>query len=353
MSASALPFPTSPDALSAGWLSKTLGFDVKGFEVEYFSEGAGVIGFVTRVHLDSSDGPDSVIAKFPTPAPENLAVAKTYDMYGREVRFYEGVSNAVNVRTPACYHVEFDAETYNFVLLLEDLTDYRIGDQVAGCTLNEARAVVDAIAGLHASGWIADQAGNMPKAFEGVISHNNPMQRDGMVAGFQMGWPVCVERFPELIPAAAREAARKMPDRVGPLLAEMCVDPVCLSHTDVRLDNIFFGDGEIALIDWQAVCTTAPEQDLAYFITQSVPPAVREQEDLVGRYHSALTGLGIDYSPERLRHRYRISALYLLCFAVVIAGTLDMGNERGRLLARTLLGNSLSALDAMEAFALL
>ena len=39
-----------------------------------------------------------------------------------------------------------------------------------------------------------------------------------------------------------------------------------------------------------------------------------------------------------------------MCYAVVIAGTLDLGNERGQALGRTLLGNAMSALDEMGAF---
>ena len=127
----------------------------------------------------------------------------------------------------------------------------------------------------------------------------------------------------------------------------------CLVHADVRLDNVFFGDGEVVFVDWQAVCSSAPEQDLAYFLTQSVPAEVRSQADLVARYHSALIARGIDYALDRCRERYRVSALYLLCYAVVIAGTLDMGNERGNALARTLLGGSLNALDEIDAFTLL
>jgi hypothetical protein len=80
---------------------------------------------------------------------------------------------------------------------------------------------------------------------------------------------------------------------------------------------------------------------------------VLAEEDLVARYHAALIGHGIDYPLDRCRERYRRSALYLLNYAVVIAGTLDMGNERGQALARTLLGNSLAALDELDAFALL
>ena len=338
-------FPSAPDQLDAAWLSTSLGYPVEGFRVSHFSEGAGVVGLVTRVHLTASEGPPSVIAKFPSPVAENRAVAHTYNMYGREVHFYQKTAKTISLRTPTCHHAQFDPQTQDFVLLIEDLQGYRIGDQVAGCSRKEALAVLDAIADLHSSLW------NAPPP--GMLSHNNPMQRDGMIAGFQAGWPVVTEHFGDLIPAKARPAGKKMPGRVAGLLEEMCQSPLCLAHADVRLDNIFFGKDEVVLVDWQSVCASAPEQDLAYFVTQSIPPEVRAAEDWPARYQAALAQRGVDYSLELCRQRYRVAALYLLCYAVIIAGTLDMGNERGQALARTLLGNSLSALDEMDAFALL
>ncbi len=341
-------FPTTPEALSNSWLSEVLGRSVKGHRVERFSEGTGVIGLVTRVHLDVEEGPPTLIAKFPSPAPENRAVAATYDMYGREVRFYQQIAGSLPLKTAACYYTTYDPESQDFVLLLEDLVNYRIGDQVAGCTLEEARAVVDAIALMHASTW---RGAGVPS----LQSHGSDMQRDGMIGGFQLGWPVVQEQFADLIPSSAAHAGGKMPGAIGGLLEEMCRDPVAMAHADVRLDNIFFGTGnDVVLVDWQSACTSAPEQDLAYFLTQSVPRDVLAREDLVLRYYEALVANGIDdYALDRCRARYRTSALYLLCYAVVIAGTLDMGNERGKALARTLLGNSLTALDEMDAFALL
>ena len=139
----------------------------------------------------------------------------------------------------------------------------------------------------------------------------------------------------------------------GRLLEQMCADPICITHADVRLDNIFFDQDEIVLVDWQSVCTSAPEQDLAYFLTQSLGHDLRGARDWVGLYHQTLTDLGIDYDLDQCRARYRICALYLLCYAVIIAGTLDLGNERGRALGRTLFGNAMDALQALDAFALL
>ena len=336
-------FPTSPDALTTDWLSEALGYPVHGFRVSHFSEGAGVIGLVTRLHLESDRGPDSLIAKFPSPAADNRAVAELYDMYGREVRFYQNIAQDIKLRTPACHHAQFDPGSHDFILLIEDLKGYQIGDQVAGCTRQQALAVIDAIAELHSSGWDA--------AAPAVISHNNPMQRDGMIAGFRAGWPVVLKHFSDLIPEAALAVGERMPSLVAPLLERMCAQPTCLAHADVRLDNIFFGEDEIALVDWQSVCVSAPEQDLAYFVTQSIPPKVRAEEDWLARYHAALTGRGIDYPIERCRERFVVASLYLMCYAVVIAGTLDLGNERGQALGRTLLGNAMSALDEMGAFA--
>lgn len=345
-------FPTHPDHLSTDWLSSALGRPISDFTVEYLGEGAGLLAWVMRLLLVSDDaGAASVIAKFPSPSPENRAVASSFDMYQREVGFYRDIEPHVSIRTPQCLHAEIEPTSADFVLLLDDLGHLRIGDQVAGCSLEEAHAVLRALAGLNASSW---QAQNLPA----MVSQNNEKQIQGMIAGFEGGWPVVSSRFSDVIPESAREVGRLMPGAVARLLETMCVDPICLTHADLRLDNIFFDDAsageiEVALVDWQSVCTSAPEQDLAYFLTQSVPRSVLAREDLLAFYHAELARHGIEYDIEMCRERFRVSALYLLCYAVTIAGTLDLRNERGIDLARTLLGNSLAALDELNAFELL
>ena len=119
-----MSFPSQPEQLTKEWLSTALGREITDFEVELFGEGAGIIGQVTRVHLNNKT--ESIIAKFPSPSPENRAVAATYDMYGREVNFYREVNDSVSVRAPDCYHADYNPETLDFILLLEDLKDMRI-----------------------------------------------------------------------------------------------------------------------------------------------------------------------------------------------------------------------------------
>jgi hypothetical protein len=343
-------FPKTMTELSTQWLTEVLGYPVTEFQADILGEGVGVIGLVTRVCLTAESGPKTIIAKFPSQVPENRGVGELYDMYGREYRFYTDIAPSIPLRTPACLHASYNPDSHDFVLLLEDLDTYRIGDQIDGCNSEETELVVKALATLHASTW---QPGQLTAGFDHLVSHNSPMQRDGMIGGFQMGWPVVLDKFSDLIPESARNIGDSMPGAIPRLLEAMCQDPVCVSQGDSRLDNIFFGNNEVVIIDWQAISASAPEHDLAYFLTQSLKEEVYAAKDWVGLYHAELTRAGINYPIEQCRERYRVCALYLLCYAVVIAGTLDLTNDRGRMMAKTLLGNSLRSLDSMGAFELL
>lgn len=339
-------FPVNPDQLSTDWLSDVLGYKVNHYKLELLGEGGGLLGLVTRLHLEAAEGPASMIAKFPTQAPENRAVAETYDMYGREYRFYTQVAPTVPLRAPACYYARFNPENSDFVLLLEDLQDYRLGDQVEGCSASEAHQIIESIASLHRNTW-------QPDHLTEILQHDRPYQREGMIGGFQVGWPVVLEQFPHLFTEDIIKTVAKMPDHVNPLLDKIYQGPLVIAHGDLRLDNIFFSDIDIALVDYQAVCKAAPEHDLAYFVTQSLGDDVRQTEDWLAIYHAHLTSEGIDYDIETSRERYRLCAMYFVCYAVIIAGTLDTANERGRQLAETLLGNSIRSLTEMNAYELI
>ena len=122
-----------------------------------------------------------------------------------------------------------------------------------------------------------------------------------------------------------------LPANVQQLLDRMTEGPQSLVHADVRLDNLFFATdpgadevNQVALIDWQSVCSSCGEQDLAYFLTQSLPSELLAShgDALIERYHTQLLESGVTgYSMEDCRRRYTASAMYLMCYAVVISGT--------------------------------
>jgi hypothetical protein len=343
-------FPTSPEELSPQWLTDKLGYQVTSFHIEALGEGGGLLGLVTRLHLDANEGPSTLIAKFPTKTEGNRAVATIYDMYAREYRFYTQVAPNVPMRSPACYHAELNEQNSDFVLLLEDLQGFELGDQVKGCSVGQAHQVIDSIASLHRNTW-------QPGHITDIKPHDMPYQREGMVGGFLVGWPVVKADFADVLEAAITPQQiallDTMPDQVNRLLDIIHDGPLVIGHGDVRLDNIFFSEHGNALVDYQAVSKAAPEHDLAYFVTQSLADDVRGAEDWLAIYHQHLTSEGLSYPLDDSRERYRYCALYLACYAVIIAGTLDQANERGRNLAETLLGNSLRSLVELDALKLL
>lgn len=293
--------------LTSQWLGSVLGYEVNSFTAQPLGEGVGVLGLVARIKLDADEGPDTLIIKFPSKSADNRAVANTYNMYGREIAFYTTVAPTVPIRAPICYHAQFDPDSCEFVLLLEDLLGYRIGDQVAGCTASEAHLVIESLAALHRNTWNVHLAAD---GLDDIPRHDMPYQRQGMTAGYQVGWPQVLAQFPHLFTERTKALGALMPGRVNDLLDQIYQEPLVIAHGDVRLDNIFFADDGIALVDFQAVCLASPEHDLAYFVTQSLPDEVRRSEDWVAVYHRHLTSEGLDYSLEDTRRRYALNALY-------------------------------------------
>ena len=108
--------------------------------------------------------------------------------------------------------------------------------------------------------------------------------------------------------------------------------PQTLLHADPRLDNMFFGTDEVALIDWQLILRGRGVADLCYLIGSSmeIPDQQRHWERLVRRWYDAVVAGGItDYSWEQALHDYRESLLSLLSGPMSLVGTFNAGNERG------------------------
>ncbi len=360
--------PTSAEQLTPEWLTAALrsggglgaGERVAACEVRPLGAGGGLIGIVARVKLryvgEAPGAPRQLIAKFPSPIAANRAVADTYDMYGREVRFYQELSATTPLLHPRCYLAARAPESSDFVLLLEDLDGWRVGDQAAGSDLADAEVVIDAMARFHAASW----GRTREPRFAWITSHANEAQIRGMEAGFALGWPRFTSELAEVIPAGVR----RWGERVGPatraILAELCRGPLTICHADFRLENMFFaepaGEPAFAIVDWQSITKSAGAQDLAYYLTQSVKLEVRRAHEraLLERYLAGLQAGGVrDYSAERLWEDYRRAALYLLDYAVTIAATLDLANARGTAIARALSARACNALEELDCEALL
>lgn len=102
---------------------------------------------------DADSSPGTIIAKIPSSNEMSRSTARTLRSYENEVRFYKELATELPVRTPMAYYADIDPERTSFVLLLEDLAPALPGDQLTGCTLDEAAIAVDELVKLHAPRW--------------------------------------------------------------------------------------------------------------------------------------------------------------------------------------------------------
>ncbi|HET7736519.1 MAG TPA: phosphotransferase [Nocardioidaceae bacterium] len=315
-----MSLPVVIEEMTASWLSAALDGTIESFTAE--PVGTGQIGTCYRLTLRGHGVPDRVIAKLPAvdPAAREM-LANTY--YG-EVRFYRNIAPTVTIRRPACYFGEY-GDKGAFVLLLEDLAPSRQGDQLVGCTVDQARDAVVNLAGLHGPRWCDPTLLEL----EG-LSLNGPRDAATMAELYAPTNETFLEQIGPLLTPEDHETLRAVP----PILEAWALartERFGLVHGDYRVDNLLFppdgGPGAVA-VDWQTLSLALPARDLAYFIGTSLEPEVRREheQDLVAAYHSAL---GVDgYSLEDAFDDY-VFGMVQIPLVAVFALVYGARTERG------------------------
>lgn len=307
-------FPTRPEEIDTAWLSRVLGAEVASHRVEAITDRRGVNGETHRVFLDfldPSEGPASVVAKFPH--PPSRGVAEYQRWYEREVLFYTELAETTPLRTPRCFAAEI-APNDDFVILLEDLGHLSQGDQVRGCSADEAEAVVRALAAMHARWWEPKPAPHEWLPFTTVgLDRGRPVQ-----GAFARAWA----RVRDAVAPGAHEVMDAGVEAYVDLLTEISTGPVTLCHGDFRLDNLFLEDDEPIAFDWQFACRARGAYDLAYFLALDLDPAeLAEHEDaLLKSYRDALALHGVEYDATRLRRDYAVSLVLSTAVFAIGAG---------------------------------
>lgn len=337
---------------------------VESIDVKQLGEGEGFLGELGRIRLAYSgdgSGPASIIAKFPSPIPENKALGMVFASYEKEILTYRELGPHFTVKIPHCYFGEFEPAKRSeaiaqgvlqrlpdivtiklldklmlraskserrFGLLIEDLADARVGDQVKGCSPDDAELALRTLAKMHAAFWespVLDRPWLLPADDGAAIQH----------AIYRKAWPIFEERFREQLTPEAR-AIPAWNDAHGPaLLKRLSTSPRTLLHGDFRADNLMYHDNPAApltIIDFQAVMTGNPMIDVAYFTRPNMSPEDGDahEDRLVEAYHDALMEAGVTgYSLEQCRQDYVLGLLWVNHRGVLLIGTLDLSHERG------------------------
>lgn len=309
------PIPGSPAEVTAGWLSAVLsGPDrvVAVDDVDVSPIGTGQTGATYRVAVryagDRVGLPDSFVVKLP--AQEDAVRERVALSYRSEHAFYTGVADTVAVPLPRCFYCGIADDGAEFALLLADMAPAEQGDQIRGCSPEEARLAVAALAGLHGPrwcdpAWLSFEGTVMPKADEPTARGLGDITR--LAAG------TTIDRLGPRMDPADRTTVLQSADLIADWLLGS-PERFALLHGDFRVDNLLFDPARtrVTVVDWQTLAVGLPARDVAYFLATSLPPedrAVHERE-LVGVYHQALAGHGVrDYDVETCWQDYRFGML--------------------------------------------
>ncbi len=299
-----MSIPALVEDLTPGWITSVLPGTVTAVRSE--PVGTGQIGTCHRLFLTGDDVPATLLAKLPAVDPgarELLA-----GVYRTEARFYTEVAPTVAIRVPACHHAAWSETSGEFVLLLEDLAPATQGDQLAGCSVEEARDAVVNLAGLHGPRW--DDPTLL--TIEGLTA-NDAGDARVLAELYGPATEIFLDGLGDLL---APEDHGTLRDCVAVTEAWSLArsERVGLVHGDYRLDNLLFppGGGPSTAVDWQTLSLGLPARDLAYVLGTGLVVDDRRahERDLVASYHAALEGYGVaSYPLELAWDDYRFAML--------------------------------------------
>lgn len=304
-----------PEQVTAPWLTDVLrraGVLPAGTVVDLDREVVGTgqmadsFRLVPRYDRDRPEAPSSVVGKFTAADETSRSTGIAMRTSEVEVRFYQQVASTVDVRTPRCYHADVDPATAEFVLVLEDMAPARAGDQVAGCSIDDAALALTELAALHAPRW-----GDPGLEKLGWLHRRTTETND---LGAQL-LPVLFDgfatRYGDILEESVLDVGRRLMPGIASYLHHQ-PRPWTVQHADYRLDNLLFGTADggvpLAVVDWQTVILGPGVADVSYFLGAgpSVDDRRRHEETLVREYHEALVAGGVDdYSFDECFSDYR------------------------------------------------
>jgi len=360
----ALPIPAGVAAITSDWLTGVLrpsigpAGRVASFESTRIGEGVGFLGELARVspRYDgpvAEGAPASVIVKLPTQVPEPRGMAALLGFYEREVGFYRDLAGEVGVRIPTCYHADFEPADSDFALVLEDVQGASTGDQMASCSLDQAKLAVRELARLHARWWQSPRL----SSYSWLPSAGHPFYQV-LKMGHLQNLSVFNDQFAGQFDPMITRCANALGERYDDYLDGLFDRPLTLAHSDFRLDNMMFGapgsPEEFVLLDWQLCQQSVGALDLQYFISSNLKKDVieRHTEDLLAVYYEQLRGAGVsNYSWSELQEDYARTSLMLGFYLVTGMASLspEAYNDRGNALIETLFGTLADSMLRYEA----
>jgi hypothetical protein len=329
--------PDLPGGLSPRWLTELLRAEgvlsadalVTGVDMQPVGDGTGMMAELSRLVVtyegDAGAAPKHVIAKYASRNAVNRDIALRYQLPERETRFALELAPRTTARTPMVYFAGMDGD--RFLILMEDLSDYAVGSQARGATLEQSERALDELARLHSAFWDnVDDLSWVPGIADSYHAQN-------MQALAVTGVDGIAEKFADVLAPEIVNGRQRLLDAIPAMQQWMMAAPVTLVHGDYRMENLLYGcrpdHHPVVVIDWQGPLLARGMTDVALFLAQSTRTSVRRAHEraLLARYVERLAACGVHgYQLDQAWDDYRHAVMYSWVYVVVVAGTLDVGN---------------------------
>ena len=308
---------STPERVDAAWLTEVLRAagairQARVTDLNWAVVGAGMLGDSLRFSLTydrDEGGPASVVAKLPAADPNSRSACVELGLYVNEVRFYQEIAPTIAVARPDCYFADIDVASGDFTLLLEDLSPARGGDQLKGCSVEDARQAMIQAAAMHGPRW-CDPA---LKDIDWMRARPRILK---LIEGI---FPDCQAEFHRRYDGVLEPEYMAVADRYAEVVGDffgLDYQPWTLMHFDYRLDNMLFdargGVTPLAILDWQSLASGSGALDVSYFLGAGLSVELRRkhERELLELYLDELRRHGVrDYSFDQLWRDYRVTAL--------------------------------------------
>ncbi len=329
--------PSIPAGLTPEFLTLILaeslladGGQVTEVEASPMAEGAGMMAEIAKLRVTYEDAPanlpSSIVAKFASSNPTNREIALSYNVYEREARYYAEMDPRTEAVGPEIFFSQIDGE--NLLILMEDLSDYEVGSQVIGATLEQTEVAIDELAKLHGAFW------GRVETLEWVPGIADSYHADTMLDLAVSGWDKMVDTYGDLLLEPTRGQKDAFLSAIPKLQHDRNSQPRTLCHGDFRMENLLYGtrpdQHPVVVIDWQGPLRCRGMFDVALFLCQSTKTEVRREHELVllERYTQGLLRAGVNpLEPSDVWEDYRRTVLYNWVYTSVVTGSLDVTNE--------------------------
>lgn len=287
----------------------------------------------------------SVICKLTSGIAAALDIAAAYGVYQREASVYAFFGADAPLNTPRCYLAKASEDGRALNLVLEDLSvGARAGDQIAGCSQADARAVIVEFAKLHAAYWKDKRLDDAPWLYD------RARLADATGGALAQGAAEFRRRFAGRMDARHLDAMDRFTPGAAGWTRRHAAGGQTLIHGEPRVDNVLFRDGaggpQAWLIDWQFADRGSPMFDTAYFLAGSLASADRRacERDLIAYQQGEIARKDPSYTLDTALAEYADALPFALFTTVGAALAVPEGEHTDRLLM-TLLERNIEALS--------